>query len=326
MRNAAATPSSSFLTTRSNRAARPTCPRIQSAGWLLGLAIALAAGGARLAAAEPEHTAQDDDLRIRGIFDSVLPRTEHKNSLRLIVHPHLGDITHSDYLRTALGFRYGLTRNWEGTFETEAYFAHGLKNEPFFSKYGFSSYHLGTKYNLGDRFGLGWDTSIGIDWYRPAGNPPVELTDGLEHFAPFVSVSRQLESHPAWRVFGAVGYDKVEKSGVLGQLRRNDLGGDAMSMSAGFLYQRGLMTYTLEGAYATMHLTKDLDRERFTLRPGFIWVLPPRFTPYGREGKWLLGFGLDLTKGPDGFDMGASAKLRVNFDLKRLLGRHKTDR
>jgi hypothetical protein len=32
----------------------------------------------------------------------------------------------------------------------------------------------------------------------------------------------------------------------------------------------------------------------------------------------LLGLALDLTKGPDGFNLGASAKLRANFDFKRL--------
>ena len=35
--------------------------------------------------------ASDDDLRIQGVFDSALPRTEKKNSLRFIVHPHLGE-------------------------------------------------------------------------------------------------------------------------------------------------------------------------------------------------------------------------------------------
>ena len=37
-------------------------------------------------------------------------------------------------------------------------------------------------------------------------------------------------------------------------------------------------------------------------------------------GKWLLGLGLRLSHGPDGNDIGVNAKLRVNFDFKRLLG------
>ena len=60
-------------------------------------------------AAEATTPASDDDLRIEGVFDSALPRTEPARSARLIVHPHLGDLRRSDFLRTALGLRYGLT-------------------------------------------------------------------------------------------------------------------------------------------------------------------------------------------------------------------------
>jgi len=93
---------------------------------VLGL-LALLAGSRVAAAPNGETTATDDDLRIRGIFETALPRTEKKNSLRLIIHPHLGDFTERDHLRTALGVRYGLTENWEATAETDAYFTHGFK-------------------------------------------------------------------------------------------------------------------------------------------------------------------------------------------------------
>lgn len=286
---------------------------------LLGVVGRLAAGSPA-AAPGPEPVAQDDDLRIRGVFDSALPRTERKNSLRLIVHPHFGDLTKSDYLRTALGFRYGVTQNLEATLETDSYFAHGLKGRAFLAEAGFSSLHFGAKYNLGDTFDLGWDTSVGFDWNRPLGSPPAEITDGREHFAPYVTFSHQLEEHPEWRVFFGAGFDKVEKFDIPSVLKKNALGGDSANFSGGFLYQRGSVTYTLEASYATMRLTKDLDRDRYTLRPGFVWVIPPKFTPAGREGKWLLGFALNLSKGPDGYDVGAGAKVRVNFDFKKLIG------
>lgn len=284
-------------------------------------ALVLAGPAFAAAPATPERAAQDDDIRIRGVFDSALPRTERKNSLRLIVHPHLGDFTNSDYLRTALGFRYGVTRNLEATAEVDAFFAHGLKSRALFSESGFSTLRLGAKYNLGDPLALGWDTSIGADWSRPLGLPPAQITDGRKHLAPYVTFSHQLAEHPEWRVFFGAGYDFVTVLGIPSTLKKNDLGDDAASVSGGFLYQRGLITYTLEAAYATMHITKDLDRDRYTLRPGFVWVIPSKYTPAGREGKWLLGFALNLSKGPDGYDLGASAKLRANFDFKKLIGR-----
>ncbi|HWA24964.1 MAG TPA: hypothetical protein VG734_04745, partial [Lacunisphaera sp.] len=40
-----------------------------------------------------DSRATDDDLRIKGVFETALPKTERKSSLRLIVHPHLGDFS-----------------------------------------------------------------------------------------------------------------------------------------------------------------------------------------------------------------------------------------
>ncbi len=268
---------------------------------------------------EAKAKASDDDLRIRGVFDSALPQTEKKSALRLIVHPHLGDVTKRDHLRMALGFRYGLTKKWEATAEADAYFTHGLKQGSFFEEKGFSTLHLGTKYNLGDPFHLGWDTSLGLDWLRPLGQPPLDVTDGLRHLMPFISLSHQLKEHPAWRVFTNLRYDDVTRTATLGLLSENELGDDSLGLSGGVLYVRGPLTYTLEAAYATTQLTSSVNRKAYSLKPGLVWVVPPKYT-LGARGKWLLGVAVRFSEGPEGGDVGLSAKLRVNFDFKRLLG------
>jgi hypothetical protein len=273
------------------------------------------------AAAGPER-ATDDDLRIRGVFNSALPRTERKHSLRLIVHPHLGDLFENDHLRTALGLRYGLTRRWEATVEADSYFSHGLKDRALWADSGFSTVHLGTKYQLGDPWHWGWETAVGLDWSRPIGAPPPEVTDGLRHIAPYLALSRQLEQHPAWRVFLGGVYEDVGATGTPGILAKNQLNADNLGVSGGFLYTRGTVTYTFEAAYNTEHPTEDLDGEILILRPGIVWVVPERYT-FGARGQWLLGFSLRLGHGNNGNDIGAGAKLRVNFDFKRLLGRTK---
>lgn len=272
-------------------------------------------------AAAPGKPAQatDDDLKIPGIFESALPRTERKNSLRLIVHPHLGDLWEEDHLRTALGVRYGVTRRWEITSEVDAYFSHGLGDKKFFADEGFSSLHLGTKYAFGDPFKVGWETAVGFDWSRPISSPPVDVTDGLEHAKPYVTFSRQLESHPAWRVFFGFNYEDITTTATPGTLAKNQLNEDNLGISGGFLYVRGPITYTLEAAYNSEHPIKDFGRDILVIRPGFVWVVPQKYT-FGAKGKWLLGFSLKLSHGQDGNDIGAGAKLRVNFDFKRLLG------
>lgn len=269
------------------------------------------------AAAEPAK-ATDDDLRIRGVFESALPGTERRSSIRLIVHPHLGDFRERDYLRTALGVRYGLSSRWEATAESDWYFSHGLKEVPFMQERGFSSVHLGSKYRLGKIWAQTWDCSVGADFVRPVGSPPPSVTDGLQHVAPYVTFSRELPRRPEWRVFWGLGYDFVMRTRIPGELSKNQLNDDAVSVSAGALWTRGPMTYTLETSYATMHPTVDSTRDVVTLRPGFVWVLPPSLT-LGSRGKWLFGFALRASQGVDGTDLGASAKVRVNFDFRQLL-------
>jgi len=291
------------------------------------LAGLLVAGS--LAAAEPAPTPpaaaakpSDDDLQIKGVFNSVLPRTEKKSSLRLIVHPHLGDLTKRDHIRTALGFRYGLTSRWEVSSETDAYFTHGLKKGGFFEDSGFATIHVGTKYSLGASLIPGWDSSIGIEWQQPMGQPPLDVTDGLRHFAPFFTTSHALADHPGWRIFTGFGWDAVTQTATRGELEKNELGDDSVNVSGGALWERGPVTYALEASYATTRFTADVHRDVYALRPSIVWVLPKKYT-FGSNSKWLLGVGLRLTHGADGNDIGVNAKLRVNFDLKRLLGRKK---
>ena len=272
------------------------------------------------AARAVDSPATDDDLRIRGVFETSLPKTERKHSLRLILHPHLGDFSERDHLRTALGFRYGLNENWEATAEAETFFTHGLKAGGLFSDYGFSGVHLGTKYRLGDVVLPGWDTAVGFDWSRPVSSPPPDVTDGLRHMTSFVTFSRQLEAHPAWRVFFGANYEDVADTEIPGRLRKNQLDADNVGVTGGFLYTHGALTYSLEAGYNTEHPTVDVGKDVFVLRPGLVWVVPERYT-FGAKGKWLLGLGLRLGHGRDGYDLGASAKLRVNFDFKRLMGR-----
>ena len=51
------------------------------------------------------------------MFESSLPGTERKHALKLTFHPRVGDLSRYDHLRVPLGFRYGLTANWEATAE-----------------------------------------------------------------------------------------------------------------------------------------------------------------------------------------------------------------
>ncbi len=265
-----------------------------------------------------EPKVSDDELRIRGVFDTALPGVEKKNRLKLIIHPHFGDLHRKDYLRAPLGLRYGLTQNWEITGEVEAYFSHGLGDEPFFERAGFSSYHFGTKYRLNERFWPGWDTGVGLDYITPNGSPPPDVTDGLRHFSYFVTFSRYLKSRPDIRFFWGLSTDNVTRTGLPMSLDENELGDDSISANAGIVWQRPKLTYTFETTLASTRLIGDNHRDVLTIRPGIVWPIPSRYT-FKQKGQWLLGVAPRVSIGPDGADVGFSMKLRGSFDFKRWI-------
>jgi hypothetical protein len=268
-----------------------------------------------------QRAATDSDLRIRGVFNTVLPGTETKHALRLNFIPRFGDLVSRDYMRVPLGLRYGLSDNIELSGGVNGYVSHGLGEVPAFEEAGLSQVHLGTKLHLGELWLGGWDFSVGVDWDRPVGSPPKEVTDGMEHIAPFVSFAHRFQDNPNMRIFGSVTYDDVTIMGMPGRIEKNKLTDDALEFTFGVMRQRGNITYSLETGLATTRFTGDVDEETYAIRPGVVWVVPERYT-FWAKGKWLLGASVRATYGPDGTDVGAGVKLRINFDLKRLLGRH----
>jgi hypothetical protein len=270
-----------------------------------------------VSAAGADRGASDSELRIEGILGAPLPRTEPARSARLVFLPHVGDLRRSDYLRTAIGLRYGLTEHWEAVTEVDWFMANGLGTSPLLERSGLSSLHLGTKYRVGRFRSSDGECAIGADFQRPLDRPPPQLTDGLQRVSPYVTFSRPLPGHPAWRVFWGAGHSFIAPTSTPGERRRNEFSEDYATFSAGFVHARGAINWTFEIAHDWR--TDASGDGRWIVRPGLVWMIPPRFT-FGSTGRWLLGGAVQFTRGPDGSDVRVSAKVRGNFDFLRLIG------
>jgi hypothetical protein len=263
----------------------------------------------------------DSNLRVQGVFNSDLPGIERKHFLRLILHPHFGDLTHYDYMRTAVGLRYGYSSRLELSGETDVYFSHGLGDVKFFEETGFDSFRLGAKYHLGGGFWPGWDTGMGARYSFPFSGTPDELTDGFKHFTPYITFARPVPKFPGLRVFWTLGADLLTSTSVHGHHEKNDLTDDSNSVTGGFVWERGAMNYTFETTYATTRLIgHGTDDDVLTIRPGFVWNLPRKYT-FNSNGQWQLGLALTLTKGPDGTEIGLGGKVRVSLNFKSMFRR-----
>jgi hypothetical protein len=215
-----------------------------------------------------------------------------------------------------VGARFLLNDRTEVNFEAEAYVSHGLKDHT--EGNGFYALHLGAKYEWAHWMKEHVDTSIGISSSIPVARPPLELTDGLNHIAPYVVFSKTFPAVPQLAPFVSFGADLVSDSSVPGSVRSNTPRSHAMGVSPGFIYDAGAFKYTLVLNYSTTEIIGNGSNHYYGVNPSVLWQLPKKLT-FNSNGKWVVGLGYKWTHGPDGTDAGTSVKLRGEFKFTRLL-------
>lgn len=298
------------------RALRPT-------GLFILALFALTAARAEQPAADATAPADDKDLRkVNGIFDTDLPKTEKKGRIRFIVHPHLGDFTRRSYVRVPLGVRWGANDHVEFSATVEPYFQHGLKSGS--PGNGIGDVEFGGKYAFVHWLKPNYDASTGINIRLPVGSPPLDMTDGYNHYAPYFVISKRSPKTEGLTYFVSTTLDLMEKSSVPGTFRKNDPHSTNMIFGTGFVLDRFPYHYTLETGYQTTSLVGKDNKQFVFVRPGFAWDLPRRLT-FDSHGRWLLGISVKITEGPDGTRLDSGGKIRGEFSISRWFKRDKKD-
>lgn len=262
----------------------------------------------------------DDELVVDEVFQSHLPGTLAKYGFRLSVNPHLGDWVNKDHMRLTTTLRYGLTENCEISLGSNLFFSHGNGDISAFKDNGAANLKPGIKFNLGQLLFAGWETGIGVSDEFPTGHPAPELTDGLRHFRPYLTLSHRLASHPDLRIFVGFRVDDVSRTGLPGEFGKNAFQEDSSGFTGGFVIDRQNWHYTLEASWDTTRWFGQHDQDIFSLRPGVLWEIPTRRDRLVRS-NWMVGLALNDTYGPGGNSIGASFKLRYSRDLKRPIHR-----
>lgn len=287
-------------------------------GWLLGnilLLPAIFAGDALAENSEPTP----DVAPVPGIFNTELPRLVLPESLRLTLRPHFGDFISHDYFRITLGARYGLTPQWELSSDIDTYIAHGFGGVPVGKEVGISRVRLGAKYRFSDFLLPYWDTVAGITYSFPLGDAPADLTDGVHHLTPYMTLAHRWESRPNVTTFVSYGIDFVTNTGVIDTINNDGrIDANTWFITPGVVWQRGAFDYSLE---STLSSTLGLDsRSEYavSVRPGVKWILPRRLT-FNSHSRWIIGVSVHASYGTNGTDIGTSARLQTDFDFKRFL-------
>lgn len=254
--------------------------------------------------------------RISGLFDFDLPAIDPPGTVKLTLHPHVGDLVRRDYMRVDAGFRWALNDHLEITPEAAVYFNHGLGDNN--GGYGIGAARLGAKYIVRRWPDPDMETSFSLHVQVPTGRPPVDLTDGFNHFAPGVLVQHRASHNPKLTTFAGAGLDFVSPSHAAGTPTRNQPLDDSMNFTVGAIYDLGQLKWTLSTTYATTALLGDETEHFLYLQPSVLWYVPARYT-LNSKTRWLLGLGLRASWGPDGSELSLKSRVRAEITFRQVM-------
>ncbi len=254
--------------------------------------------------------------RIRGLFDLELPDLDPPGTVKLILHPHISDLVRRDYLRTDAGFRWALNDQFELSAEAATFLTHGLRGAG--DGYGVGKLSLGTKYVFAEWLHPQFETSAGLSIDLPVGRPPVDFTDGLEHYSPNLVVQHHWTSNAKLTTFAGASLDFVGHSPVRGTIQPNQPRDNSASLTLGGVYDVGQIKWTLAGTYTTTALISSGPGHFFYLQPGVLWFVPKKIT-FNSKTQWIVGLSAPLTWGPDGFEFKVNSRVRAEITFRQVL-------
>lgn len=287
--------------------------------FILAATLGLHAVAQTAAPTDNIHTAQNGPsflTKVRGLFDFDLPDIDPPGTVKLTLHPHLGDLVRRDYMRVDTGFRWAINDHFEISPEAAVYFTHGFGGGN--DGYGIGELRLGSKYIFRAWPDPDMETSLFLNVEVPVGSPPINLTDGLNHFAPGFLVQHHSSRNRRLTTFAGAGLDLVSQSDIAGTPVRNQPLDDSMNFTAGAIYDLGQIKWTLSATYATTAVLGDVTDHFFYLRPNVLWYVPRKFT-FNSKTQWLLGLGLRASWGPDGSELSFSNRVRAEVTFRQVV-------
>lgn len=259
--------------------------------------------------------------RVRGLFDFDLPDIDPPGTMKLILHPHFGDLVRRDYMRLDGGVRWAISRRFEVSPEASIYFTHGLGSGG--DGYGVGELRMGSKYILPAWPDFDMETSLTLGVEVPVGHAPIDMTDGMNHLTPGILIQRHAIHATKWTTFAGAGLDLVSQSDVLGTPVRNQPRDDSVNFTLGAIYDLGQVKYTLTGTFATTAWLGDESHNFYYLRPNVLWYVPKKYT-FNSKTQWIVGFGARISWGPDGSEISFSNRVRAEITFRQVMEKIRT--
>lgn len=273
---------------------------------LRGQAVADVPGDAQRG---PEQFLSDFIDRLPELLDVGLPSFAPPGAVRLYAHPRFGDLLHEDYFRLPIGARLKIDRHIEVQAELGTYFTHGIGDS---AGNGLYQLRLGLRNEqvLSERHGI----SAGVEFTTPLSRPPRDITDGLRHTTPFVTLTRTIA--PQWGLvgFGTLSLDLIDRTSIPPNYRENQLRENSAMLMLGVAreWRRLHLIFRIFNAN-TAPMGGEGDNV-FGIRPSIGVPLLRRADGSPRATATFEGRAI---WGPDGFETGVSTRVRVDLRYRR---------
>jgi hypothetical protein len=254
--------------------------------------------------------------RVQGLFDFDLPTLDPPGTVKMIFHPHFGDLLRRDYMRVDAGLRWTFEKRFECRLAAATYFSHGLGESG--DGYGISELLFGAKYVFKNWLRPDFEATAWFNAEIPTDRPPLDLTDGHNHFQPGILIQHHVAHRPKLTTFYSLGFDLLTPSSTPGTFQENEPEDDSTEFSAGIIYDLGQIKWTLAGTYTTTAYLGDTTEHFLYVRPSLLWYLPRKYS-FNSKTQWIIGLGLRATWGPDGFDFGTSTRVRAELTFRQLM-------
>ncbi|MFA5266315.1 MAG: hypothetical protein WC378_21030, partial [Opitutaceae bacterium] len=236
----------------------------------------------------------DGALKMRDLFDIVLPGALGKNHLELDFEPKFGDFTKREFVRYPFELRYGLSDKWEAYGGLTPVSPNPFKSGPD-HRWGPGMAKLGVRRDLvmGDFYFP--KIAIGLEGTAPVGEPPVDLIDHYVHVKPYLTATRQLKTLPDTTLLLALSYDQAiscpNRANVpLGVIKRN-----VTEIAPGLLYKPN--EYGAFAMYSLVFFDEPTgQRVRHEGKMGFLWDMPlEKSRKWSLPGKWQFELGYKIS-------------------------------
>ncbi len=237
---------------------------------------------------------------IQDVFQTELVYPQEKNEVQLSFFPAFRHSDNENYIGFLIATEYGLTDNWQISFEWNTF--QGIFPDFGPSVTGIGDVDIGTQYSFMNIGNSNFHAAFGLELTVPLGNAEKGLGEDQWEYEPYVSLALDFPSLNHAQLFAQAGLGFTQNKKNNDEPEFNEL-----AFSGGFFVPFNKITLVSELSW-TGNKWDGGEEDELYLTPGIILNLP---------GNWETGLGIPVGLNKQSDDFMILAVLTFEFNLTK---------